>query len=397
MRIAFVSKGTRGDVGPALAVAEALAARGHEVTACVPWAFAPEARASGLRHVGYEEPAAVFSRDEREDPGLMAAAWDRHCALALASEFDVLQSGLSSADLVVGVAATLAASSIAQALGAAYRFLGFCPQQLPSAEYPPPGAPYSASEHENTAMWKAYLECGEFAAVDLNAHRRRLGLPDIANAWDHVVDLRGLPIIAADRPLAPLPADARGIQTDAITPASRGTISPPVERFLSEGEPPVFVGFSIVSEYPGQAAAVVAGLERSGVRALVSRRLARNGLPDGCMIVGDEPHELLFPRLAAVVHHGGAGTTTTAARAGVPQLVVSHAFDHEYWGHQVERLGLGPASLRAAELDVPTFSRALAMLVGSESMKRSAAELAVGLRGRDGTLDVTDELTRHLT
>ncbi len=34
------------------------------------------------------------------------------------------------------------------------------------------------------------------------------------------------------------------------------------------------------------------------------------------LVVGDEPHAELFPRVAAVVHHGGAGTTAAALRAG---------------------------------------------------------------------------------
>jgi vancomycin aglycone glucosyltransferase len=51
----------------------------------------------------------------------------------------------------------------------------------------------------------------------------------------------------------------------------------------------------------------------------------------------------LFPRVAAVVHHGGAGTTTAAALAGVPQVVVPNHYDQPYWARQVERLGIGTA------------------------------------------------------
>ena len=63
------------------------------------------------------------------------------------------------------------------------------------------------------------------------------------------------------------------------------------------------------------------------------------------MVVDDVPHELLFPRMAAIVHHGGAGTTSVAAWAGVPQLVVPHLLDQFYWGGRVAQLGLGPSLL----------------------------------------------------
>jgi UDP:flavonoid glycosyltransferase YjiC (YdhE family) len=39
------------------------------------------------------------------------------------------------------------------------------------------------------------------------------------------------------------------------------------------------------------------------------------------------PHDWLFPRTAAAVHHGGAGTTAAALRAGVPSVVVPFMAD----------------------------------------------------------------------
>lgn len=75
----------------------------------------------------------------------------------------------------------------------------------------------------------------------------------------------------------------------------------------------------------------------AGVRLLLSHGWAALGegeaLPTTALAIGPQPHGKLFPRCAAVVHHGGAGTTATAARAGVPQLVVPHCGDQFYWGH----------------------------------------------------------------
>ena len=56
--------------------------------------------------------------------------------------------------------------------------------------------------------------------------------------------------------------------------------------------------------------------------------------------------------LAAVIHHGGAGTTTTAARTGVPQIVVPHLL------------------------------AVLGMRLGNETLSKRAAELGVRLRAR---------------
>ncbi|WP_240197070.1 glycosyltransferase [Nonomuraea lactucae] len=64
--------------------------------------------------------------------------------------------------------------------------------------------------------------------------------------------------------------------------------------------------------------------------------------PD-CLSVAEVNQQALFPRVAAVVHHGGAGTTTVAARAGVPQVVVPRLYDQHYWARRVHDLGIGQA------------------------------------------------------
>ena len=69
-----------------------------------------------------------------------------------------------------------------------------------------------------------------------------------------------------------------------------------------------------------------------------------------CISIGDVDHAKLFPRVAAVVHHGGAGTTTVPAKAGSPQLVVPHLYYQHYWASRVRRLGIGVAGPIAARL-----------------------------------------------
>jgi UDP:flavonoid glycosyltransferase YjiC (YdhE family) len=50
---------------------------------------------------------------------------------------------------------------------------------------------------------------------------------------------------------------------------------------------------------------------------------------------------LLFPRAAAIVHHGGISTTALALRAGRPQLVVSVFADQPDNARRIARLGVG--------------------------------------------------------
>src|SRR5262245_15857608 len=79
-------------------------------------------------------------------------------------------------------------------------------------------------------------------------------------------------------------------------------------------------------------------------RILVSRGWASLDLIDNtpdCMAVGDVSYDMLFPRVAAVVHHGGAGTTAAAARGGVPQVITPMFGDQFYWAGRIVDLELG--------------------------------------------------------
>jgi UDP:flavonoid glycosyltransferase YjiC (YdhE family) len=123
-----------------------------------------------------------------------------------------------------------------------------------------------------------------------------------------------------------------------------------VQTFLSDGEPPVYIGFgSMPSDDPERQTRVLAdAVEIAGCRALVSAGWAGlgQGLTSPSMLtIGPVNHSLLFPRMAAVVHHGGAGTVAAAARAGVPQVVAPHIFDQFYWSRRVHEVGLGPPPL----------------------------------------------------
>jgi UDP:flavonoid glycosyltransferase YjiC (YdhE family) len=103
-----------------------------------------------------------------------------------------------------------------------------------------------------------------------------------------------------------------------------------------------------------------------------------------CLFVDDVPHPLLFPRVAAVVHHGGSGTVAAAARAGVPQIVLPHMSDQFLWRSQVVKLGLGPRAGLLRTLSARSLSKAVVECLGNERYKQRAQEIAAPIRATDG-------------
>ena len=90
---------------------------------------------------------------------------------------------------------------------------------------------------------------------------------------------------------------------------------------------------------------VLGAVRDAGVRAILLSGwggLAAGVAASDVHVADALPHDRLFPRMAAVVHHGGAGTTGAGVRAGVPSLVVPFGVDQPFWGSRIAALGVGP-------------------------------------------------------
>ena len=102
---------------------------------------------------------------------------------------------------------------------------------------------------------------------------------------------------------------------------------PDLAAFLSSGPPPIYIGFgSIVIDDPTNLTTIlVEAIAKSGVRAIISRGWSKIGTASGgkeTFYLGDCPHEWLFQKVSAVVHHGGAGTTACGLLNARPTVVV---------------------------------------------------------------------------
>jgi sterol 3beta-glucosyltransferase len=104
---------------------------------------------------------------------------------------------------------------------------------------------------------------------------------------------------------------------------------------------------------------------------------------DDVLAVGRIDHRPLFPRAAAVVHHGGAGTTHAAVAAGMPSIVIPHVGDQPFWAMRLHRLGAAPAPLAATDVSADEVAARIAVATG-EPMRRTAEALGQALRMEDG-------------
>lgn len=160
-------------------------------------------------------------------------------------------------------------------------------------------------------------------------------------------------------------------------------------RFLAAGPIPVYIGFGSYGPHrSGELARICAeAVDRSRLRAV----LALPGLESGAGNLANNvyrvevvPHEWLFPRMGAVVHHGGAGTTGSGLKAGVPNVIVPITADQAFWGRRVEKLGVGSRPIPLRRLTSAGLAHSLERVVGDSAMTARAAALGEAIRSEDG-------------
>lgn len=176
-----------------------------------------------------------------------------------------------------------------------------------------------------------------------------------------------------------------------------------LRKFLDAGEPPVYIGFgSIVLDDPEKFTSLIfKAVAKAGVRALVSKGWGGLGdednTPSNIYMLENTPHDWLFPRVSAVVHHGGAGTTAIGLKCGKPTMIVPFFGDQPFWGAMVAKAGAGARNpIPYKKLTVENFAEGIKECLLPVS--RAAAEkLAQGiaLEG-DGANNAVDSFHRHL-
>ncbi|MBW4439065.1 MAG: glycosyltransferase [Pleurocapsa minor GSE-CHR-MK-17-07R] len=169
--------------------------------------------------------------------------------------------------------------------------------------------------------------------------------------------------------------------------------------FLEAGPLPVYIGFgSMGSRKPEEAGRIaLEALALSGQRGLLATGwggLKLSDLPPTVHMISSIPHQWLFERMGAVVHHGGAGTTAAGLRAGVPSIIVPFMGDQPFWGRRVMDMGVGPAPILRRQLSAQRLAQAITTAMTDQAMRARAADLGGRIRAEDGIANAVEFVTR---
>ncbi len=403
--VVLTTLGSLGDLYPVLSIARALADLGVEVRL----ALAPDdcvtARDWGLNATpvgpsqAEAEAIAGLSRDAiaaqvLQDPGPLLRY---HLIPMLPDLVAPMLDLCRGASLVAGTAFAMAAPLAAEISGLPFVPLVLQPMLTFSPLDPPRGGAFAATlprpRHGAARAWnRGQMALGR--ALLTFRHRRALdevragfGLPP-----GHATPLIGhdgdvpLRLCLWDGRFAPLPDDRRdGWRLTGFPPAPAGDLPREVQDWLDAGPPPLVVTLGSIAQNiagPHFWPEAVALARALGLRAVLLHGHAEVPQGPDLLALPHAAHAPLFPRAAAVLHHGGIGTTAEALRSGRPQLVVPVGGDQPDNAARVARLGLGvtlPARRFRADRAAPLLRGLIERFDDA-----AAADLGGAIRANDG-------------
>jgi sterol 3beta-glucosyltransferase len=105
---------------------------------------------------------------------------------------------------------------------------------------------------------------------------------------------------------------------------------------------------------------------------------------DDVFVLAVVPNHWLYPKMAAVIHHGGAGTTAAGLRAGTPTIVTPVMGDQTFWGKRVAAIGAGPDPLPVKKISASAIESVVRRVTQDPTIAERAAAIGDLIRSEDG-------------
>ena len=415
MRITILTLGTHGDVQPFVALGIGLQRAGHTVRLAARDNFREFVLRNGLEFASLgsepvpgQEKETFFSTLIHAArvtgaflPGISAPSWpgELHWLDELVERS---WQACQGADAVVSGILFFWVNSFAEKLGVPW-FIGLLQPCTPTRSFPnlfftsllPPGTSLGGALNMATHRVVERL----FYAVTLrliNPPRQRiLGMPPLRNSKPiaRFYNEQAVVLCAYSAALSAKPPDwpMKHHVTGYWFLDQQSNWSPPSDLldFLAAGPAPVYVGFGSFSDKDPKRLTdiVVEALARTRQRGILLTGwggLTRADLPDSIFTIASVPHDWLFPRMAAVVHHGGAGTTGAALRAGVPAVAIPWRADHPFFANCAYKIGASTRPIPKNKLSADRLASAIETALHDSRIRERAAAAARQMAGEDG-------------
>lgn len=423
-RILLLAFGSRGDVQPILALAQGLTTAGYPITIGAGNNFRTWIEQRGFRFadVGVDMHELLNSNLGKEwtENSTNSAQEARNMKRVLDAHRDAVGNALTEicadADVIIS---NLPTFGMAQAIAEKFNkqhirvmLAPLTPTNDPAATMVPLYR-WGSSPLNHMAAYAGIYFIYWITRDSINWLRTRLGLAawgygDYVRAWNRMPVLYGVsPRLMPQDPRWLPHAVVTGYWYDEWHHEDVFGWQPPaaLAAFLERNPRPVYMGFGSMGAKDPQTTLIQMlqaldetghpGIIYSGWAGLQDTPAAQN-LPPHVFMLDGAPHDWLFPRMGALIHHGGAGTTATGVRAGVPATVVAHMADQPYWGRRLYELGVGAKPLARHRLSAAGLAQAIRTMLNDPHMQDRAAALGQQVRAEQGVIQAVAAIERFL-
>ncbi|MDL2205399.1 glycosyltransferase [Eubacteriales bacterium OttesenSCG-928-N13] len=407
--------GSRGDVQPYVALAQALIGCGHSAVVCTGGSFEDFVRENGVEYESATLDLMALAKTPEGNAMLNGGIRQIRKTLRFAKEvwspafrqsLDDFWRAAQGSDIIVYHPKVLAAVDMANALGIPAVHMPPVPVVWPIPEFPNPalsprgryGAVLNRLTYRvnNLADSSGIREINDFRQKLLELPGRKAGAYALMNGKTQI------PLIYPVSTL--LFKDVSSWEGHVYVPGffflepKEERLPDELERFLDAGAPPVVVTFSSMPLKDPQSFGEMlkAALTQSAERAVVLT--GASGLEalksgDNLLVLPGAPHRLLFSRAKGVLHHGGVGTLAEALRTGVPQCVMPFSVDQPFWAERLSRLKCAVPTLKEKKTDAKALTTVFEQM-GDFSLIVKAKEMGEKIRAENAVSRTVEYLER---
>lgn len=420
MKISVLTIGAMGDTYPFVALAARLKALGHSVRLAARPDFAQLAASHGIEFAPLGNPYKSVMRDQEVAAAvgsgslwkIVKQASDPRQRQAFFERLDTdTMKAVEGAEAIIYKSSWIPFYAYAEKLGVPCVAAMLMPltrtRSFPSFLL---GGGKDRGKFVNSLLWRVTEQFIWQVArkYDTKLRRGMLNLPPLPYFGpDKRFEKEQVPLLYAYSPaVLPRPADwSERIHVTGywFTDAPSGWApGPELAAFIEDGPPPVYIGFGSMTggDPKGTLEMILEALELSRQRGIILAGWAGLGedkaLPEYAYAAQSVPHSWLFPRVAAVVHHGGAGTTAAGLRAGVPSVLIPFVADQPAWAIRVAELGAGPRPIPFKELTAERLADAIGQAVSDAMMRESAGRIGERIRAEDGVGAAVEIFMSHV-
>ncbi|MCU0792039.1 MAG: glycosyltransferase [Opitutaceae bacterium] len=416
MRIVLTSHGSTGDIYPVIALAVALKRAGHAVKFATIPHYREEIEAAGVEFYAlcpnWEQPDLSYwmgRLNKIRNPIYQLREIYVGAKAYIPEMIARMDAIMPQTDLLVSSYLFPMNKGIADRHGVPFATLAFAPHVIPSPDFPPENLPAprwlgrTARRAWNRWLWQsANAIVDRTINISISDALRKASLPKVRNFFSRPAEcvLVTVPEALFRPPGAEIDARFRYTGYLRWQSAENSALDEEIKAFVADtpdARVPILTFGSMVYYNSGEWMERFVRAWPIGRKIIVQRGWAQFpqfGHASHIKVVGKMSHDQLFRHASAVIHHGGAGTTASALHAGVPQIVVPHIGDQNFFGSEVERFGCG---FRLKKTVWPEqLHHALDRLLADGSRLSRARKVRTDLLAENGPANAVRELETYV-